>query len=82
MKNPMFSAILLLLSFNAFAAPPTVSSFSPASAAAGVTVQITGTNFLTATAVSFGGIPATSFLVISATRIDAVVPVALSGQVQ
>ncbi len=37
---------------------PTISSFSPASAAVGATVTISGTNLSTTTAVTFGGIPA------------------------
>lgn len=53
--------------------PPTVTSFSPTSVGAGATVTINGTNFTGATAVSFGGVGAISFVVVSATRITAVV---------
>jgi hypothetical protein len=60
---------------------PTISSFTPLSNAAGATVTITGTNFTNATAVKFGGTPATSFTVNSATSITAVVASGASGSV-
>ena len=64
-----------------FAAAPTVASFTPASAAAGAAVTITGTNFANATAVSFNGVAA-AFTVVSDTTISAVVPVgATSGKI-
>ena len=63
------------------ATPPTISSFTPTSAASGSTVTITGTNFTGATAVSFGGTPATSFSIVSATSITAVVANGTSGSV-
>jgi IPT/TIG domain len=52
---------------------PTITSFSPASGAAGASVTITGTAFTGATAVSFNGASAT-FTVTSATQISATVP--------
>jgi IPT/TIG domain len=52
---------------------PTITSFSPASGAAGASVTITGTAFTGATAVSFNGASAT-FTVNSATQISATVP--------
>ncbi len=58
-----------------------VSSFTPASAALGNTVTITGTNFTGASAVSFGGVPAVSFMVLSSTQISAVVPATIAGSV-
>jgi hypothetical protein len=61
--------------------PPTITSFTPASAASGATVTITGTNFTGATAVSFGGTAATSFNVVSATSITAVVASGTTGTV-
>ncbi len=61
--------------------PPTISSFSPTSAATGQTVTITGTNFTGATAVSFGGTAATSFTVVNSTTITAVVASGSSGLV-
>jgi hypothetical protein len=60
---------------------PTLSSFSPASAATGSTVTISGTNFTGATAVSFGGTAAASFSAVSATSITAVVAGGTTGTV-
>jgi hypothetical protein len=59
----------------------TVTSFTPAAAAPGATVTITGFNFTGATAVSFGGVPAASFSVVNATTISAVVGTGASGNV-
>ena len=61
--------------------PPTITSFTPASACTGTTVTITGTNFTGATIVSFGGTAATSFSVVSTTSITAVVGGGTSGSV-
>ncbi|WP_327120539.1 IPT/TIG domain-containing protein [Nocardia sp. NBC_01730] len=62
---------------------PTLTSISPASgpAAGGTTVVLTGTNLTGATAVSFGGTPATSFTVNSSTQITAVTPAHSAGTV-
>ena len=60
---------------------PTISSFLPTSATTGNTVTITGTNFTGATAVSFGGVPASSFVVVNSTTITAVVALGASGSV-
>ena len=60
---------------------PMIDSFSPDSSAIGTTVNITGKNFSNASEVSFGGVPATSFTVNSATSITAVVGAAKSGAV-
>jgi hypothetical protein len=61
---------------------PFIDSFSPASAAAGATISISGKNFIGATAVSFGGVAAASFNVVSATLITAVVASGVSGNVE
>jgi hypothetical protein len=60
----------------AFVNPSTVSNVTPNKGpeAGGTSVTITGTNFNEAAAVEFGSIGATSFEVISATSITAVVP--------
>lgn len=56
--------------------PPTVSSLSPAAGplTGGNSVTINGTNLTDASAVTFGGIAATSFAVVSASQITAVAP--------
>jgi hypothetical protein len=60
----------------AFVNPPTVSNVTPNKGpeAGGTSVTIIGTNFNEAAVVEFGSIGATSFEVISATSITAVVP--------
>ena len=55
------------------ATAPTVTLLSPATGPVGAQVMITGTNLSGATAVSFNGTPASSFVVNSATSITAVV---------
>jgi hypothetical protein len=52
---------------------PTITSFSPTSGAVGITVTITGTNYIGTTEVKFNGVSA-SFTVVSATSITATVP--------
>ena len=49
--------------YDALPAAPTVTLINPVSGPTGTTVIITGTGFLGATAVTFGTIPATSFIV-------------------
>jgi hypothetical protein len=56
------------------AATPAVSSFAPAKAKAGATVTIKGTGFTGATAVAFGGVKATTFKVVSSSKVTATVP--------
>ncbi|MET3438591.1 IPT/TIG domain-containing protein, partial [Sphingomonas sp. 1185] len=60
---------------------PTITSVSPATgpAAGGTAITITGKYFLGATAVTIGGHPVTSFSVVSATSITAVVPAGTVG---
>jgi large repetitive protein len=64
-----------------FYPPVIVSSFSPTTAAGGVTVMIKGLHFTGATSVSFGGAPA-SFTVLSDTTIRATVGAGASGSVR
>jgi hypothetical protein len=61
-------------SSGSFRPEPSITSFAPAVGIAGTRVTIAGTNLLGTSAVEFGGVPATSFSVSSATRVTAVVP--------
>jgi IPT/TIG domain len=62
-------------------APIAISSFKPTAAKRGATVTITGNSLMGATAVRFGGIPAT-FSAVSETKITAKVPaLAKSGKI-
>lgn len=54
---------------------PTITSLNPTSGLVGATVTITGTNFLTATSVTFNGTPCASYVIASATQLLATVPV-------
>ncbi|WP_406407831.1 IPT/TIG domain-containing protein [Streptomyces halstedii] len=60
---------------------PQVTGVTPANGptAGGTSVVLTGTGFTGATAVTFAGVPATSFLVNSATQISAVTPAGTTG---
>jgi hypothetical protein len=60
-----------------YAPAPTISSFTPTTAAVGASITITGTSFTGATAVAFNGVGA-SFTVNSAAIITAVVPVGVT----
>jgi len=61
---------------------PVINNFFPSTAGTGATVLITGNNFTGTTAVSFGGVPAASFTVLSNTSINAVVGTGASGTVK
>jgi FG-GAP-like repeat/IPT/TIG domain/FG-GAP repeat len=62
-----------------YAAPPIVNQATPINATTGETVTLNGYNFLAATSVSFGGIPAASFTVVNSTTITTVVAAGASG---
>jgi len=64
-----------------FITTPLISSFSPASAHSGAVVSLTGSNFTGATSVTFGGVPATSFKINSASNITAIVGNGASGSI-
>jgi uncharacterized repeat protein (TIGR03803 family) len=71
-----------IVSGGPFSVWPVISSFSPASGPVGTPVTITGETLTGVTAVAFGGVPATSFIVNSYTRIAATVPVgAVTGAI-
>lgn len=61
--------------------PPTIASISNKSGTTNSIITITGTNFNGATAVSFGGVAASSFKVDNATTITAVVGAGNSGEI-
>jgi hypothetical protein len=67
------------LSGFAFGARPLVQSFTPTSAQTGATVLIKGSNFIGTTGIQFGGVPASSFTVVSPTAILAIVGSGNSG---
>jgi hypothetical protein len=54
--------------------PPTIASVTPVSGIVGATVTVTGTGFTGATGVTFNGVAATTFTVVSDTKITAKVP--------
>jgi hypothetical protein len=62
---------------------PSVTSISltSGSTSGGTSVTIRGTNFSGATQVLFGTVPATSFTVVSATKVTAVAPAGATGSV-
>ena len=64
-----------------FTSPPIINSFTPTTGLSGVTITISGNNFLRATAVTFGGVPAAAYTVVNATTITAVVGAGASGNV-
>jgi uncharacterized repeat protein (TIGR03803 family) len=66
-----------------FTVAPNILSFSPSSGSVGTTVTITGTTFTGTTKVTFGGVAATSFQVISDSEVKALVPTgAKTGKIQ
>nr|WP_115678387.1 putative Ig domain-containing protein [Cupriavidus neocaledonicus] len=68
--------------FNVAAGPPTVTGVTPSTgpASGGTAVTVTGTNFVSVTAVRFGAAPA-SFVVNSATSLSATAPAGAAGTV-
>jgi large repetitive protein len=71
-----------LIRYQYFHPPVRITSFTPTSAGTGNVINITGSNFLGAGMVTFGGVPASSFNVVSATSINATVGGGASGHVR
>ncbi|MBZ5572156.1 MAG: IPT/TIG domain-containing protein [Acidobacteriia bacterium] len=63
-----------IVTFGNFLVTPAVLNFSPKSGPVGTPVRIKGTSFKGTTKVTFGGVAATSYQVISDTEVDALVP--------
>lgn len=61
--------------------PPVITSFTPARATTGTTVTINGANFIGVSTVSFGGVPAKAYRVVSPTTISTVVGDGASGSI-
>lgn len=60
---------------------PHITSFTPGNGIAGTVITITGLNFTGASAVTFGGIPASSFTVVSSNTITAIVGSGAAGNI-
>src|SRR5690606_20281932 len=77
------SSLTFSLRCSPAAAAPTLTAVAPATGpvAGGTSVTLTGTDLTGATAVTFGGTPAASFTVDSATQITAVTPAHAAGAV-
>jgi surface antigen len=68
-----------LVGFPLASAPPKISSFSPATAGVGSTVTLTGSNLTGTFQLTFNGTAASSFHVVSAAQVAAVVPAGASS---
>jgi hypothetical protein len=79
MRN--YLLVLLLFVAAAGVAQPTVTSFTPTSAATGTPITITGTSLSGAFSVTLGGTAVSSFSVLSSTTIRAIVGNGSSGSV-
>jgi len=77
------ASLMLGLETPAFAVSPTITSFSPTSGPAGCVIVITGTDFTNpdVSSVDIGGTPVTSFKIVSATTIWAMVAGTTSGTI-
>jgi len=71
-----------LTSSKTFKVIPVIKSFTPTNGPVGTQVTITGSGFIGATKVTFGGVKATSYTVNSGTQITATVPTgAITGKI-
>jgi hypothetical protein len=70
-----------VLNFTTLGDAPVITAFSPTSAPAGTMITINGANFNGTSKVLFGGIPATSYSILSANTIQAYVGTGNSGNI-
>ncbi|MCU0426605.1 MAG: T9SS type A sorting domain-containing protein [Candidatus Kapabacteria bacterium] len=76
-----FAVVTTRLTQSATVFAPRITNVTPLTGNAGTTITITGENFTGATSVLVGGVPVTSFIVISPTQITATVPSRASGAI-
>ncbi|MCU0426607.1 MAG: T9SS type A sorting domain-containing protein [Candidatus Kapabacteria bacterium] len=76
-----FAVVTTRLTQSATVFAPRITDVSPLTGNAGTTITITGENFTGTTSVLIGGVPATSFIVVSPTQITATLPNRASGAV-
>jgi hypothetical protein len=76
------NVILVLTTNTGCASGVNITSFSPNNSPQGTRVTITGSNFSSATSVTFNNIPSTYFTIISNTEIEAQVPATGSGLIR
>ena len=80
-KKYCFNIILLLVINTTFSQAPAINSFNPSFGCSGTSVNIKGSNFTGTTVVSFGGVNALSFHIVSDSSIVAVVGATNSGKI-
>ena len=71
-----------IASLTGYVALPKITSFSPSNGTIGTVVNITGTSLLNVTAVTVGGVSASTFTINSAKSITAIVGAGSSGNIQ
>ncbi|PZR26332.1 MAG: hypothetical protein DI535_14520 [Citrobacter freundii] len=80
MKYQLTVLFSFIMGISCCLAQPTISDFTPKSAAPGMSIKITGTGFTSVNTVTVGGV-SSSYTVASATEINVTVPVSASGSV-
>src|ERR1019366_9249320 len=80
--NPDGQSVIVPTHFT-FDSPPTVTAVSPigGALAGGTAVTISGTNFVATPIVTFGGVAATSVVLVSGTSLTVVTPIHIAGTV-
>ena len=75
----MTTGATTLTSPQTYKVKPKIASFTPSSGHVGTLVTINGTGLIQATAVKFGTVKATTFTVVSDSKVTAVVPAGLAA---